>query len=203
MSAITGSGESRTICFSASASSILGTAQRTTSQPAEASAAIWAVVAETSRVGVSVIDWTTTGAPPPICTLPTLTLRSLAISAECSRDSAAVSPATNVSTGRFRRMPGKARHPDNGTASGALAAVSPATNVSTGHFRRMPGKARHPDNGTASGALVAVSPATNVSTGHFRRMPGKARHPDNGTASGALAAGPAADVVGQADEEEG
>src|SRR5215207_9446691 len=34
-------------------------------------------------------------------------------------------------------------------------------------------------------------------------MPGKARHPDNGTASGALAAGPAADVVGKADEEEG
>ena len=66
MSAITGSGESRTIVFSASASSILGTAQRTTSQPAEASAAIWAVVAATSRVGVSVIDWTTTGAPPPI-----------------------------------------------------------------------------------------------------------------------------------------
>jgi hypothetical protein len=40
MSAITGSGERRTICFSASASSIFGTAQRTTSQPADASAAI-------------------------------------------------------------------------------------------------------------------------------------------------------------------
>ena len=77
MSAITGSGESRTIFFSASASSIFGTAQRTTSQPAEASAAICAVVAVTSRVGVSVIDWTTTGAPPPIWTLPTLTLSSL------------------------------------------------------------------------------------------------------------------------------
>ena len=51
---------------SASASSVFGTAQRTSSQPAEASAAICAVVASTSRVGVSVIDWTTTGAPPPI-----------------------------------------------------------------------------------------------------------------------------------------
>ena len=40
MSAMTGIGESRTIFFSASASSIFGTAQRTTSQPADASAAI-------------------------------------------------------------------------------------------------------------------------------------------------------------------
>jgi hypothetical protein len=45
MSAMTGIGDRRTIFFSASASSIFGTAQRTTSQPAEASAAIWAVVA--------------------------------------------------------------------------------------------------------------------------------------------------------------
>ena len=52
MSAITGIGESRTIRFRASASWIFGTAQRTTSQPAEASAAICAVVAVTSRVGV-------------------------------------------------------------------------------------------------------------------------------------------------------
>ena len=72
MSAITGIGESRTIFGSASASSLFGTATRTTSQPAEASEAIWAVVASTSCVLVSVIDWTTTGAPPPISTLPTV-----------------------------------------------------------------------------------------------------------------------------------
>ena len=72
MSAITGIGEKRTIRFSASASSFFGTAQRTISQPAETSAAICAVVASTSRVGVSVIDCTTTGAPPPIATPPTL-----------------------------------------------------------------------------------------------------------------------------------
>src|SRR5919109_3383696 len=76
MSAMTGIGERRTILFSASASSIFGTAQRTPPQPADASAAICAVVAVTSRVGVSVIDWTTTGAPPPIWALPTLTLYS-------------------------------------------------------------------------------------------------------------------------------
>ena len=49
---MTGIGESRTICFSASASSIFGTAQRTISHPAEASAAICAVVASTSWVFV-------------------------------------------------------------------------------------------------------------------------------------------------------
>jgi hypothetical protein len=54
-----------------------GTATRTISQPALASAAICAVVASTSCVFVSVIDWTTTGAPPPISTPPTLTERSL------------------------------------------------------------------------------------------------------------------------------
>ena len=74
MSAITGIGESRTIFGSASASSDFGTATRTISQPADASAAICAVVASTSCVFVSVIDWTTTGAPPPIGTPPTLDL---------------------------------------------------------------------------------------------------------------------------------
>ena len=72
MSAITGSGERRTISGSAFASSSFGTATRTISQPAEASAAICAVVASTSCVFVRVIDWTTTGAPPPIATPPTL-----------------------------------------------------------------------------------------------------------------------------------
>ena len=72
MSAITGIGERRTIRGSASASSVFGTATRTTSQPAEASAAICAVVASTSCVFVSVIDCTTTGAPPPIATPPTV-----------------------------------------------------------------------------------------------------------------------------------
>ena len=76
---MTGSGDRRTILPRASASSVFGTATRTISQPAEARAAIWAVVASTSCVFVSVIDWTTTGAPPPIFTPPTLIWRSLAI----------------------------------------------------------------------------------------------------------------------------
>ncbi len=71
MSAITGSGESRTIRGSAAASSFFGTATRTISHPAEARAAIWAVVAVTSCVFVRVIDCTATGAPPPTGTFPT------------------------------------------------------------------------------------------------------------------------------------
>ena len=77
MSAMIGTGEKRMIRGRASASSSFGTATRTISQPALASAAICAVVAGTSCVFVSVIDWTTTGAPPPIWTPPTLTESSL------------------------------------------------------------------------------------------------------------------------------
>ena len=85
MSAITGSGDKRTIRGSASASSSFGTATRTISQPAEASAAICAVVASTSCVFVSVIDWTTTGAPPPMTTPPTEIWRSLDMPNQSSR----------------------------------------------------------------------------------------------------------------------
>ena len=78
MSAITGIGDSRTIFGSAAASSFFGTATRAISQPADARAAICAVVASTSCVFVRVIDCTTTGAPPPIFTPPTEICRSLA-----------------------------------------------------------------------------------------------------------------------------
>src|SRR5262245_5763760 len=81
MSAITGSGDRRTMRGRASASSSFGTATRTISQPADARAAICAVVASTSWVFVRVIDWTTTGAPPPIATPPTRIWCALAIRA--------------------------------------------------------------------------------------------------------------------------
>src|SRR3954452_18804408 len=77
MSAMIGTGEERTMRARASRSSSFGTATRTISQPAEASAAICPVVAGTSWVFVSVIDCTTTGAPPPISTPPTRTCLSL------------------------------------------------------------------------------------------------------------------------------
>ena len=85
MSAMIGTGEKRTILPSASASSVFGTATRTISQPALASAAICAVVAGTSCVFVVVIDWTTTGAPPPILTSPTVICRLLAIAVSLAR----------------------------------------------------------------------------------------------------------------------
>src|SRR4051812_29747606 len=82
MSAMMGTGEKRTIFESASASSVFGTATRTISQPALASAATCAVVASTSCVFVRVIDCTTTGAPPPILTPPTEICRVLAMRAQ-------------------------------------------------------------------------------------------------------------------------
>jgi hypothetical protein len=78
MSAMTGIGESFTRRGSAAASSFFGTATRTISQPAEASAAICAVVALMSCVFVSVIDCTATGAPPPTSTPPTVICTLLA-----------------------------------------------------------------------------------------------------------------------------
>src|SRR3954470_24184689 len=75
MSAITGIGDSRTMVRSASTSLSRGTAQRIRSPPASATARIWRSVASASAVSVFVIDWTTTGAPPPIGTPPTLIWR--------------------------------------------------------------------------------------------------------------------------------
>src|SRR5215212_5367104 len=71
MSAITGIGDSTTIRSRARTSSSRGTAQRTRSPPASATAWIWRMVASKSAVSVLVIDWTATGAPPPILTPPT------------------------------------------------------------------------------------------------------------------------------------
>ncbi len=49
------------------------TVMRTISEPASASSRHCCAVAATSAVSVLVIDWTTTGAPPPTWTLPTFT----------------------------------------------------------------------------------------------------------------------------------
>src|SRR5262245_55890098 len=61
------------MCGTAAAASSRSTVMRTISEPARASAATWPTVAFTSAVSVLVIDCTTTGAPPPTVTLPTLT----------------------------------------------------------------------------------------------------------------------------------
>ena len=75
MSAITGICDLCAMAGSASASSWLGHATRTMSQPVAVSSAICCRVASMSVVGVVVIDCTDTGASPPTSTLPTLIWR--------------------------------------------------------------------------------------------------------------------------------
>ncbi len=75
MSAITGICDLRAMVGSASASSCVGTATRTMSQPDAVSSAICCSVALMSVVCVVHIDCTLTGASPPTATLPTLILR--------------------------------------------------------------------------------------------------------------------------------
>src|SRR5512133_2759911 len=77
MSAITGIWDFLAITGSASASSWLGTATRTISQPVAVSSAICCRVALMSAVSVVVIDCTLIGASPPTATLPTLIWRLL------------------------------------------------------------------------------------------------------------------------------
>src|SRR4051794_25897852 len=79
MSAITGIGDSTTIVLSASMSFSRGTATRTMSAPASATRRIWSIVACRLAVSVLVMVCTTTGAPPPIWTPPTVTERWEAI----------------------------------------------------------------------------------------------------------------------------
>jgi hypothetical protein len=75
MSAITGSCDLAAMAGSASASSWLGQATRTMSQPAAVSSAICCSVALTSEVSVVVIDCTEIGCSEPTPTLPTCSCR--------------------------------------------------------------------------------------------------------------------------------
>ena len=61
------------MCGTAAAASSRSTVMRTSSEPARASAATWRAVPSMSAVSVLVMDWTTTGAPPPTVTSPTRT----------------------------------------------------------------------------------------------------------------------------------
>src|SRR5579863_2402030 len=69
------------MCGTAAAASSRSTVMRTSSEPARASAATCFAVASASAVSVLVIDCTTTGAPPPTVTLPTLTATVRCLSA--------------------------------------------------------------------------------------------------------------------------
>src|SRR5215213_3895162 len=109
MSAITGICDLRAIAGSASASSWLGQATRTMSQPVAVSSAICCRVALMSVVGVVVIDCTLIGASPPTSTLPTRILRE---------------GRRGASTGG-----GAAGMPMETLTSGPLGVVSPASDV--------------------------------------------------------------------------
>ena len=75
ISATIGTGDSAQMVRKPSSAASVGTLTRTISQPACANAHTCASVAWASAVSVQVMDWTTTGAPPPICTPPTCTGR--------------------------------------------------------------------------------------------------------------------------------
>ena len=70
-----GTGDAAHTSRNPSTASRVGTETRTRSQPAAARARTCSSVAAASAVSVEVIDWTTTGAPPPIVTDPTRTGR--------------------------------------------------------------------------------------------------------------------------------
>ena len=92
---------SRTCGTAAAASSVL-TVTRTSSEPASASSRTWRAVASTSAVSVLVIDWTTTGAPPPTVTAPMRTatvLRRAAITSPSGPRSTASTVRSRMSSG--------------------------------------------------------------------------------------------------------
>src|SRR4030095_14261443 len=75
MSATIGTFTARTISLSAAVLSWSGQETRMMSTPASSHRRIWSIVALASPVGVLVIVWTVTGAPPPTATLPTMIWR--------------------------------------------------------------------------------------------------------------------------------
>src|SRR4051812_38426888 len=120
MSAITGICECWAISASASASSGLGQATRTMSQPDAVSSAIcWSVVL-TSAVTVVVIDCTEIGASPPTSTLPTLIWRVLRRGASTGGGASGI-PRSMAVIRRPSRGGGETGGAERGTATGSSA----------------------------------------------------------------------------------
>ena len=99
-SATTGRGDCSQTLWKASRQSRRGMAMRTTSHPAAASSRICARLASTSFAGAFSMDCTTTGAPPPRGTLPTITrcvswlgFLSLVVASVLHMDSILAAPA--------------------------------------------------------------------------------------------------------------
>src|SRR5688572_2918867 len=103
MSAMTGIWDLLAMAASASASSWVGQATRTMSQPVAVSSAICCRVALMSVVGVVVIDCTDTGASPPTSTPPTLICRETRRTASGRAGTAGIPSATVLM--RSSRLP--------------------------------------------------------------------------------------------------
>ena len=132
----------RLISGTAAAASGRFTVTRTISDPASASSTHWRAVAAASAVSVIVIDWTTTGAPPPTCTWPTFTptvrwsLRAVDMSsshhtigepglrAVAEVESSAAASRGCDSTAEFRGILGESRFAHTMTERGSIETVS-------------------------------------------------------------------------------
>src|ERR687893_1992943 len=117
MSAMTGICDLRAIAGSASASSALGTATRTMSQPAAVSSAICCKVASTSAVSVVVIDCTDTGYALPTPTAPTCNCRVSRRSASTGGGKAGI-PSATLLPGDTRVTPPDGDGPDSDGPNG-------------------------------------------------------------------------------------
>ena len=120
------------MCGTAAAASSRSTVMRTISEPARWSAATCRAVPSTSAVSVLVIDCTTTGAPPPTVTWPTLTGTAL----RRGSGSAAVDIGFSLSLSGARGGPcrqRRARGRNPGPSSGKNRVISVPSRV---HSRR-------------------------------------------------------------------
>ena len=126
-----------------------GTATRTISQPAATRRSTWARVASASCVLVVVMDWTTTGAPPPIGTPPTMIWREWRI--------APMHPNRAAASVRRVGQPASRRPPRSVAASRTTAA--------------------HPSAAHMSVARVQSSPGQIGKSGHVRRQRPQQGHP--------------------------
>src|SRR5829696_2135698 len=118
MSAMTGIWDLRAMAGSASASSWLGQATRTMSQPVAVSSAICWSVALTSEVSVVVIDWTEIGESLPTPTEPTLIWRVLRRGARTGGGRAGMPSETEEPTAVMAPSYGRGRRIPAPTASG-------------------------------------------------------------------------------------
>ena len=124
---MTGICECCAISGSASASSWLGQATRTMSQPVAVSSAICWSVALTSEVSVVVIDWTEIGDSLPTPTLPTLIWRVLRRGASTGGGAAGMPRLISVMGSGYWRDPRDQDSRWSGTTRSPTISTTPIT----------------------------------------------------------------------------